>query len=115
MDNPFTYAFGALTFHPAAVEAQPMVGAPGLASSVRHVPYSDLQILDLGGRTERRYAAKIRVVPGDVETIEAMLGATFSLTVAGVLWPSATLIKLDGHTMTPRGEFHQYDAEWIVG
>jgi hypothetical protein len=115
IDNPFTYFFGATPFHPAVAEAQPMVTAPGLASSVRHVPYSNLNILDLGGKTERRYAVKIQVEPEDVATIEAALGTTDTLTVAGVVWPSATLIKLDGHTMTPRGEYHHYDAEWVVG
>jgi hypothetical protein len=115
MSNPYTYAFGATAFHPVAAEFQPLVTAPGLASSVRHVPYSALNVLDLGGKTERRFATKIRVAPGDVAAIELALGATDALTVAGVAWPSATLVKLDGHAMTPRGEWHLYDAEWVVG
>jgi hypothetical protein len=115
MANPFTYAFGATAFHPAVSDAQPLVTAPALANSVRHVPYSGLNILDLGGRLERRYASKIQVAPGDVAAIELALGTTDTLTVAGVEWPSATLVKLDGHAMTPRGEYHQYNAEWVVG
>jgi hypothetical protein len=111
----FTYAFGDIDFHPVAVEFQPMVSAPGLASSVRHVPYSNLNILDSGGKLERRFATRIRVAPGDIGIIEAALDTTDTLTVAGVTWPSATLLKLDGHTMTPGGEWHFYDAEWVVG
>jgi hypothetical protein len=115
MSNPFTYSFGAIAFHPLAQDWMPLVSPPKLAYSVRHIPYSDFQVLDQGGKTERRYKHAVLVAGGDVGAWEAMLGTTDVLTVAGVEWPSATLVDLGEHTMTPYGDRHQYQPEWVVG
>lgn len=112
---PAYYQFSTLVLHPRAADEQPMVSAPETILSERHVPYSDLNILDIGGKSFRRWAVKLRVAPDDITALEALLLVSAELTVAGVTWPRATLTSLTNHTMTPMAEWHQYDATWVVG
>lgn len=109
------YEFAGFAFRPRASDGQPMVSASGLLSSERHVPYSNFTVLDLGGRTPRRFATSIRLDPDQVIAFEGLIGTTGPLTVAGIEWSSATLLAMDNHTMTPGGEYHFYDASWILG
>lgn len=110
------YSFGAIPFGPRVSDSVPMVSPGEMQQGIRHVPYSNYNILDLGGVTDRRYAAQIRVAPANVAAMETAYtnGASLPLIVNGVTYPAATMTKLTGHTMTPLGQWHFYDAEWSL-
>lgn len=114
MSNPFTYAFGTTSFHPVAQDQQPMVEPGKQFYEVRHIPYSTLNVVDNGGVGERRYKTRVRVTPDKVAEWEALKGSTAPLTVGGTYYPTAFMADLSNHTMTPHGEFHEYDCDWIV-
>jgi hypothetical protein len=95
-------------------ETVPQVEAPESVVSERHVVYSDLTVLDVGGSGPRRFRCTVRLAPSEVVAFEGKRLRTGPLTVAGVTWASATLLRLTNHQMTPKGEYHFYDAEWVL-
>lgn len=109
------YEFDGIHFGAVAQEQQPVVSPPESLYSVRHIPYSNRVVLDLGGKGARYYRSRIRVAPFNVAFIEAALHTTASLTVAAAVYPSATLTKLENKAQTPRGEYYFYDAEFLIG
>jgi len=123
---PFAYEFVGLKFGPRVQDLVPQVIPPEVISGERHVPYSNITVLDLGGRGPRRFKSSIRVASIDRVAFEDLVGSTGTLYVATIPWPQSTLMKLDNHTMTPLGQhtdtdfvldgqWHFYDAEWTIG
>jgi hypothetical protein len=110
-----TYSFNGVPFGPRSEEKQPKVSAPTPYSGLRHVPYSNFDVLDKGGKGSRTYAAEIKLLPENVAAFEDMLLEDGPLVVWGATWPTATLIELEGHGATPRGEYEWYNAKWVVG
>jgi hypothetical protein len=120
------YQFGEVEFGMKQVDLVPAVNAPTPNITERHVPYSNTTILDSGGFGPRRWAATIRLEAEDAPAIQNLLLETLPLTVAGQVWPNATLIKLDNHQITPLqrspadlpdfvAQYHFFDAEWVIG
>jgi hypothetical protein len=120
------YQFGTVEFGAKQTDLVPAVNAPTPNITERHVPYSNTTILDSGGFGPRRWAITIRLVPENASAMQNLLLATLPLTVAGQVWPNATLIKLDNHQITPRQrsaedlpafvpQYHFFDAEWVIG
>lgn len=123
---PQAYEFVGVKFGPRITDLVPQVDPPEVVSGERHVPYSSITVLDIGGRGPRRFKASIRVAAVDRVAFEELIGTTGTLYVANIPWPQATLMKLGSHTMTPRGrtteagflldgESHFYEAEWTIG
>lgn len=112
------YQFGSLPFLPRQSDNVPAVDPGDLIFGERHVPYSDINIIDIGGRAPRRYKCTIRVNPDQVTAWEASQGVTASLWVMDQEYTSATLVKLTNHQRTPLNVepvYHFYDAEWAIG
>lgn len=108
------YSFAGIPFGPRVSDSVPMITPGELQQTERHVPYSNYNIVHLGGVTSRRYAAQIRLIPANVAAFEALLGSSHPIVVCDINYPAATLLKLGNHTMTPLGEYHFYDAEWTL-
>lgn len=112
------YQFGALAFTPKQSDFVSGVEPGEMQYGERHVPYSNINIIDLGGKTSRRWKATIRVAPTDVVAWESAQGQTAELWVMGTQWHSATLVKMGNHQRTPLEAgpiWHFYDAEWVMG
>jgi hypothetical protein len=121
------YEFRGTPFAPRLTgDTVPAMGPPLPVFSERHVPYSQVNILDMGGFGARRWAANIRLVPENVDTMMNKLMSTGDLIVQGETWANATLVKLDNHQVTPRArsgvtapdwepDYHFFDAEWVIG
>jgi hypothetical protein len=115
---PAYYQFKTLVFGPRISGEVPAVDPAELISGERHIPYSNLTVIDLGGRGPRRFKCTIRVTESDLVAWEDALGTTGDLYVAGQLWPLATLMKLGGHNRTPLDAapvWHFMEAEWVIG
>jgi len=108
------YSFMTIPFGPRAEDLIPRPDPPETVYGIRHVPYSDTNILDIGGKGPRRFKTDIRLLPENVAAFENTLLETGPLVLNEVTWTTATLVSLTGHTMTPRGEYHFFSAEWIV-
>jgi hypothetical protein len=110
------YEFGGVPFGPQAEEFQPIASRGDNQFSIRHIPHSNANVLDLGGRLPSYFGpVNIRVDPLDAVSLEALSQATDDLTVAGISYPSATLVNLTNKRLTPRGEWVYYTAHWIIG
>lgn len=110
------YSFGGVDFGPTPSEHQLLVGPAENFFSLRHVIYSNANVLDLGGVGANVYGPiDIRVDPDDEATLRTKLHTTASLTVADVVYPSATLVQLTGRSQTPRGEWFYFTAQWVIG
>lgn len=115
---PAYYQFKSLVFGPRISGEVPSVDPAELVSGERHVPYSNLNIIDLGGRGPRRFKCTIRIPPEDFSAWDNALGSAGDLYVAGTLWTPATLMKLGGHVRTPLDAapvWHFMEAEWVIG
>lgn len=110
------YQFAYVPFSPRAADKMPLPSPGELNTSLRHVPYSDANVLDIGGRGPRMYAAEIRVDPFYGADIENQLGLTDTLILMGSNFGQATLTKLTGKGIDPvQQKWLWYDAEWVIG
>lgn len=110
------YEFGGIVIKPRFEEFMPQVFPAENLYSLRHIPYSDANVLDLGGKGVRKYGPiDIRIDPDDASALEALSQQTDELIVAGITYPTAILISLTNKRMTPRNEWIYYTAEWVIG
>lgn len=109
------YSFDGIPFGPRSEGLQPQVQPGPSIYTERHIPYSTATVLEMAGTGPRKYAAPIRLPPEDVVAFEERIQAEGVLVVNGVNWGTATLVSLANHVITPRDEWHFYDAEWIIG
>lgn len=109
-----SYGFGRVSFGPMISDWVPQVDPGELFSSERHVPYSDYNVIDVGGRGPKKWKARVRIRPDDVQWIEPLLGKTAALTVNGVTYAKALMTALSNHQVSPLGEWHAYDAEFTI-
>lgn len=110
------YAFAGVPFGP---HIQDWIPRPSRSVnySLRHVPYSDINILDLGGRNPKTFETTVIVEEDDANAFINLLGVTASLKINGNTHPSCTLTELANHQMTPRDDGtrkHRFDAKWIL-
>ena len=118
------YEFQGIPWGPMISDYVPRPSVPAPFVSERHVPYSNITVVDFGGFGPRRLACRIRVGYQDRASFEATITTTGPLVLTGVSWSLATLIKLENHQVTPlpvvaelptfEGMYHTYDAEWII-
>jgi hypothetical protein len=111
---PRTYQFSGVPFSPRAGDLIPQLEQGALQFSARHVPYSSFNVIDLGGLAERRFKAQIRLTPANAPVFVGLLGTTGEIVINGTSFLGGTLVSLSNHTVTPRLEWHFYDAEWVV-
>jgi hypothetical protein len=110
------YNFAGVSFGPFIQDWVPRTNRT-MNVSLRHIPYSDVNILDLGGRNPNTFSAVVIVEDADHVAFQALLGVTASLMLNGNTHPSATLTKLESHEMTPLDNGtrkHRYQAEWVL-
>jgi hypothetical protein len=108
------YFWGGVPFGPAVQDSVSMPDPGELLQGERHVPYSTFNVIDLGGTTTPRYRAAILLLPQYAGRFMASLGQTSALVIDGTTYETAVLLGLTGHTMTPRREFHMFQAEWAL-
>jgi hypothetical protein len=109
------YEFGGVEFKPRAAEQLPLVSPGESFTSLRHVPYSNYNVLDLGGVGPDTYASEVRIANSAVGSFVALLQQRATLYVAGVNKGQATLIKLSGKTADPHLTYTWITAEWVLG
>lgn len=109
------YSFDGLAFGPIASGLVPRISPGDLQYTERHVPYSQLNVVDEGGSLASRYTTQIRILGANVAAWEAKRGASGPLVVDGAAPIDALLVRLGNHQMSPRREYHLYDAEWVIG
>ncbi len=111
------YVFGAIDFHPKAADQQPLVGPGESFTSLRHIPYSNYNVLDLGGIGPSLYGPiQVSVAPADATAFVALLQTRAALRINGVDMGQATLIDLKEQTTDPRGIAGRwFSAAWALG
>jgi hypothetical protein len=110
------YEFGSLEFKPRVSESQPLVSPGEVNYSLRHIPYSNANVLHIGGRNADTYGPiEIRLTPAQVAGFLAKLEDTDELIVAGVTYPSATLVQLNNKVTDPHGTHVWFTALWVIG
>lgn len=109
------YSFDGILFGPKVDGLLPQPNAPESVVTERHIPYSDATVIEFGGKGPRRYTINIRLLPENVTAFEDRLQQEGVLVLNGESWGTATLMSLTNHTMSPREEYHFYDATWIIG
>lgn len=110
----FYYEFDFIEFAPLIPDGLIPIPSGAMNSGLRHVPYSDSDILDLGGRSARHYSARIRTTIAGYVSMDAALGETATLILGGISYTNATLIRLENTRQTPGGEWCLSDAEWVL-
>lgn len=110
----FYYEFGAIEFSTLIPDGMIPIPSGEVNYGLRHIPYSDTDVLDLGGRSARHYSARIRCTIANYVAIENQVGTTTTLILGGIEYDSATLVKLNNVAQTPRGEYVEADAEFVL-
>lgn len=111
---PDYYSFGNIAFGSMVPDGLIIIPSGEVNYGERHIPFSDQSVLDLGGRSPRHYAARIRATISNYVAIENQVGTTTTLVLGGIEYDNATLVKLDNVRQTPFGEYVLADAEWIL-
>jgi hypothetical protein len=84
-------------------------------STVHHVPYSDVNVLDYGGKGEKRLTATVRVGYAYISAFTTTwLGQTYALVVNSVSLGSALLIKAQNVRYDPGLHYALIDVEWVL-
>lgn len=111
------YVFGAVDFHPRAADQQPLVSPGESFTSLRHIPYSNYNVLDMGGLGPSLYGPiQVEVAVADAAAFVALLQTRAALRINGVDMGQATLTALTDQTTDPRGQAGRwYQASWILG
>lgn len=78
----------------------------------RHVPYSDYTVRDIGGRSARHIADRIRITPADYINLESQLGDFADLYWDTILYPDAQLLALDVVEETEGDEWVLVDVDF---
>ena len=110
------YEFDSLEFKPRVSEAQPLVTPGESFYSLRHIPYSNANVLHLGGIGAYTYGPiEIRLEPSQVAAFVSKIHTTHELIVAGVEYANATLIQLTNKVTDPHGTYVWFTAMWVIG
>lgn len=83
-------------------------------STERHVPWGDVNVLDLGGRSSGHFRARIRMLIAAFVSMYAEVGQVADLILGGITYSDAALINLTNVRMTPGGEYVLADADWAL-
>lgn len=108
------YQFDNAPFAPLIPDGMIPIPSGEYNYGLRHIPWSDSDVLDLGGRSARHYSARIRCTVANYVAMDNLLGTTATLTLGGIEYDSATLVKLNNVAQTPRGEYVEADAEFVL-
>lgn len=114
-----SYVFGDIDFHPRADNAQPVLQPGEGLFSIRHIPFSTADILDLGGVSSAQHYGpiEVRIDAADVAAFEALYAAQASaaIKINNVDYSRGTLVQLTNKTITPHGDTVWYQAHWVIG
>ena len=80
--------------------------------SLEHIPFSDTDVLDYGGKSAPIMKATIIVLAAAVASMEACLGLSGSL-ITPTITTTARLIELSNPRHNFDGTHYFYDATWI--
>lgn len=109
------YEFGGVEFKPRYAELQPMLTTGESHTAQRHIPYSNYDVLDLGGVSPSRYGPiEVRIDPSDLATLQSYLQTIKPLFLAGVEY-TGILVGFSNVALSTHGEFYWATLEWVVG
>lgn len=107
-------SFNGIAFGIITSDFRPLPFSQTLFQNPWHVPYSDINGVDLGGKSELRLTATIRVVYGVLTSYRAWLGQTYVLIVDDVNYGPATLLKVENIRYDPHAVYALFDAEFVI-
>lgn len=108
------YEWDFVEFAPLIPDGMIQIPEATYNATERHVPWGDVNVLDLGGRNSRHYRKRIRMTVANFVSIDAAVGQVADLILGGITYTDAALISLTNIQQTPRGEYVEADADWVL-
>lgn len=107
--------FGGLAFGIVTTDGFVPLPERALVRSVEHVPFSDIDIDESGGRGQQTLRVPVRIAFSALASWRALLGTVATLVIDGTGYGSMRLAALSNIRRTPRSEYVLADAEFGGG
>lgn len=111
---PAFYSFASVEFGPLRPDGLTIL--PESTNNVNeiHFPWSDTNAVQFGGRNSMHFKARIRLLPADAASMDALQGVLGDLVLAGVTYPDAILATFTNVREVPLEEYVMADADFIL-
>jgi hypothetical protein len=109
----FTTATGTGTFQVATPDGRIPDQQKALNYSIEHIPYSNVDVLDMGGFSAPLIKWPLIVLAANIAGLVARLGETGTLTETSFS-TTATLLSVENRIKNYDGTHYWCDALWII-